>query len=56
MVLTFIWIVVSAFELVVTANSSRMHLLSYFWAAVLIFWVAMGAFGIRLYLETRNAK
>ena len=54
MVLTLLWIAVSAFELVVTASSPRMHLLSYFWAAVLVFWVTMGALGIRLYLGLKR--
>ncbi|MBV8074556.1 MAG: hypothetical protein JO140_03925 [Candidatus Eremiobacteraeota bacterium] len=55
LVLTAVWIVVSAFELVVTARSSRTHILSYFWAACLIFWVTMGSFGIRYLLERRRS-
>ena len=55
-ILTLVWIVISAFELVITARSPRTHLLSWFWAACLVFWGTMGAFGVRLYLERKNAR
>ena len=53
--LTAVWIVVSAFELVVTAKSPRTYILAPFWGVCLVFWVVMGSFGIRLYLERRRS-
>ena len=54
LIMSAVWIVISAVEMVITSKTPQLRVLSIFWAFCLVFWAALGSFALRLALERRK--